>query len=273
MKNIRLVVEIVAVCTLLVGCNNYEKLLNGNDYDAKFAAAMKYYNENSFSKAIQLFENLSLHYRGRENAENIGWYYAQALYKEKDYFTAAYQYKRFSKQFPYSERAEEASYMAAYCKYLESPVYSLDQQLTKSAIEDFEAFAERYPRSTYMPEVIRCLDELRGKLVKKEYEIAYGYYFTEQYHAAYESFKKFLNMYPEATQREEAMFYMLRSGYDFAANSREDKQKERFQLVVNDFDKFSSGFSDSKHLAEAQELYTKARAALAAIEMAETANR
>ena len=149
---------------------------------------------------------------------------------------------------------------------MQSPSYTLDQSLTKEAVEEFETFAERWPRSTHMPEVNRYLDEMRGKLVKKDYEIAYGYYFIEEYHAAYESFKQFLNLYPEAEQREEAMFLMLDAGYRYAINSRLDKQHERLQQVLNDFERFSSSFANSKHLAAAQTIYTKTRAALTDIE-------
>ena len=262
MKNAKIFIGFCAVCLLLVSCNGFNKLLNSNDYDAKYAAAMKYYNDNSFSKAIQLFENLTLHYRGRENAENIAWYYAQSLLKEKDYFSAGYQFKRFAKQFPYSDRHEDALFQSAYCKYIDSPSYSLDQSQTKEAIEEFEQFADRYPRSVHMPEVNRYLDEMRLKLMKKDYEIAYGYYFIEEYHAAYESFKQFLRTYPESPMREDAMFYMLKSSYIYAINSREEKQKERLQQVVNDFDQFSSHFIDSKYMSEAQNIYTNTRTAL-----------
>jgi outer membrane protein assembly factor BamD len=104
---------------------------------------------------------------------------------------------------------------------------------------------------------------LRKKLIRKNYEIAYGYYFIEEYHAAYESFKQFLNEYPEAPMREDAMYYMLESSYRYAINSNEDKMYERLQQVVNDFDKFSSSFGNSKRLADAQNIYTKTREAMA----------
>ncbi len=266
MKHARKTIFICAICFVLASCNGFNKLLNGNDYEAKYQAAMNYYNNNSYSKAIQLFENLTLHYRGKENAEEIAWYYAQALYKEKDYYTAGYQFKRFTRQFPYSERTEEASFLSAFCKYKESPSYSLDQKLTREAIEEMEAFAERWPRSTHMPEINSYLDEMRAKLMKKDYEIAYGYYFIEEYRAAYEQFKQYLNLYPEASNREEAMFYQLEAGYRYAIGSRENKQKERLQQVLNDFEKFNSGFADSKRLGAAQDLYTKARAALTNLE-------
>ena len=266
MRNAKITLGIAAICLLLTSCNGFNKLLNSNDYDAKYAAALKYYNDNSFSRAAQLFENLTLYYRGKENAENIAWYYAMSLYKEKDYFTAGYQFKRFARQFPYSDRLEDACFYSAYCKYIDSPDYNLDQSQTQEAIEEFESYAERWPRSTRIPEVNNCLDELRNKLIRKNYEIAYGYYFIEEYHAAYESFKQFLNNYPEATMREDAMYYMLESSYRYAINSREDKMYERLQQVVNDFDKFSSSFGDSKRLADAQNIYTKTREAMAQIQ-------
>ena len=69
-----------------------------------------------------------------------------------------------------------------------------------------------------------------------------------------------------AEQREEAMFLMLDAGYRYAINSRLDKQHERLQQVLNDFERFSSSFANSKHLAAAQTIYTKTRAALTDIE-------
>ena len=269
MNKVKLTVATAAICILTASCSGFDKMLNSNDYEAKYAAAMKYYNDNSFSRASQLFENLTMYYRGKDHAENIAWYYAQSLRKQKDHFTAGYQYKRFARQFPYSTKLEEALYYSAYCKYMESPDYALDQSLTQEAIEEFETFAERFPRSTHMPEVNKCLDEMRKKLTRKSYEIAYGYYFIEEYHAAYESFKSFLNQYPEAPQREEAMYYMLQSSYRYAIGSREEKMYERLQQVVNDFDRFSSSFADSKHLAEAQDIYTKARQAMAGMQPAQ----
>lgn len=268
MNKLKTIASIFTTCLVLASCSNYDKLLNSNDYEAKYQAAMRYYNNNSWTKAIQLFENLTLHYRGKDHAEDIAWYYAQSLLKEKDYYTAGYQFQRFARQFPYSERTEEASYLSVYCKYKDSPEYSLDQSRTREAIEEMEAFAERWPRSVRIPELNRYLDEMRAKLMKKDYEIAYGYYYIEEYHAAYESFKSFLNLYPESTHREDAMFYQLDAGYRYAIGSREDKQKERLQQVLNDFEKFSSSFAESKHIDAARNIYTKARAALTNLQTA-----
>ena len=266
MKMAKNTLNILAIILLLTSCNKFDKILKSNDYDAKYQAAMQYYNENSYSKAIQLFENLIMHYHGKENAENISWYYAQSLMAEKDYFSAGYQFKNFFKRFPYSERAEDALYLAADCKYHESPEYYLDQRLTKEAIQEYESFVDRYPGSIHIPEINNHLDELRNKLMRKDYEIAYGYYKVESYNSAYVSLQRFLNNYPDSPLKEDAMFYMLASGYEYGMGSQESKMKERLQQVVNDFDRFATSFKDSKYLAQAQDYYTKAKAAIAALE-------
>lgn len=256
----------ILLFTLLTSCGGYDKLIKGNDFDAKYKAAVNYYNEKQYTRAIQLFENLMMHYHGKENAENIAWYYSQTLMAEKDYYSAGYQFKAFFKRFPYSERAEEALFLAATCKYHESPEYYLDQQLTKEAINDFESFVDRYPQSVHVPEINKYLDELREKLMHKDYDIAYNYYLTENYHAAYVSFETFLNNYPESPFREKSMFYMLASGYEYGSGSQESKMRERLQQVVNDFDRFATSFKNSDYLAKAQEYYTKAKAQLAKLE-------
>ena len=260
------ILYIVLAFTLLCSCDNYSKLVKSNDYDAQYKAAIEYYEDGSYGKARQLFENLQMHYRGRDKAENINWYYANSLLKQHDYYLAAYSFTTFTKKYPYSDHAEEALFFAAYCKYKESPAYSLDQTMTHDAISDFELFAEKYPHSTHMPEVNQYLDEMHDKLMLKDYEIAYGYYNTEAYNAAYIALKNFVNLYPDSPKKEEALFYALKSGYEYAANSREDKMKERLQQVVNDFDKFSTVFKDSKFTKESQNIYTKSKALLAKLE-------
>ena len=178
MKTALKIAIIAATALILTSCGNVEKLLKGNDFEAQYTAAMDYYNQKNYTKAIQLFENLIMHYHDKTHAEDISWYYGMCLMGEQDYYSAGYQFKNFFKRFPYSERAEEALYQAATCKYNESPEYFLDQRLTKEAIQEYESYVDRYPTSVHIPEINARLDELRGKLMQKDYEIFYGYYLT-----------------------------------------------------------------------------------------------
>lgn len=257
---------IALALTMLCGCDGYGKMVKSTDSEAKYQAAVKYFEDGEWGRSKQLLEQLQLSSRNRDKSENIAWMLAVSQQKLKEYYIAAYSYTAFVRRYPYSIHAEEALYNAAYCKYLESPDYTLDQTLSTEAIEDLEKFAETYPNSTHIPEVNMFLDELREKLMLKDYEIAYGYYRIEQYHAAYVSLKNFINMYPDSPKKEEAMFYVIKSGYEYGANSREDKMKERLTQVLNDFDKFATLFQNSKYLKESQNIYTKCQALIAKID-------
>ena len=71
MKRLRYIIYIIMIATTLCSCDNYEKLLKSTDYEAKFKAAMDYYNDHSYRKAKDLLENMILYYRGREHAEDV----------------------------------------------------------------------------------------------------------------------------------------------------------------------------------------------------------
>ena len=72
----------------------------------------------------------------------------------------------------------------------------------------------------------------------------------------------FMNQYPDSDKKEEAMYYMILSGYEYAINSTEAKIVERLNLVINDFEKFAASFSNSKYTKHTQDIYNKCREAL-----------
>ncbi|MDR0790218.1 MAG: outer membrane protein assembly factor BamD [Bacteroidales bacterium] len=236
---------VVLIALFSVSCaNKHNKLLKSTDHDKKYEAAVAAFDKKDYFHASQLFENLMLYYRGRQKAESVAFYYAQSLMGMKDYYSAGYQFESFYKRFAFSANAEEALYLAAYCKYHESPDYSLDQTITKEAIRDFQTFVDKYPKSERMPEVNKFMDEMRDKLIKKDYETAYLYYKTGNYQSAQVMLRLFLNNYPDSQYRQEAMYHIILAGYELASNSVEQKQKVRFEAVVADYHKYETLFSE-----------------------------
>ncbi len=246
------------ISVLFLSCastSKHNKLLKSNDQEAKYEAAMKAYEKGDYMHANQLFENLLLYSRGRDMAEKVNLYYAKSLLGGKDYYSAGYQFESFVKWFPYSQYAEEALFQAAFCKYLESPESSLDQTLTKQSIDAFQQYIEKYPKSERVAEANKLMDELRDKLIEKDYQNAYAYYKTMQYHAAVVSFKNFLNDYPDLIdKRENAMYYIVLAGYEFARNSVEDKLKERYEALILDYERYSVVFSNMKDKKKQEQL-------------------
>ena len=255
MKKVLCFLSILVLLSSCASTRKHNKLLKSNDVDAKYEAAMKAYEIGDYMHANQLFENLLLYSRGREMSEKVNLYYAKSLLASKDYYSAGYQFESFVKWFPYSQYAEEALFQAAYCKYLEAPDYTLDQTLTKQSIDAFQEYIEKYPKSERVAEANKLMDNLREKMIEKDYQNAYNYYKTMQYQAACVSFKNFLNDYPDLSEkRENAMYYIVLSGYEFACNSVEDKLKERYESVILDYERYSVVFSNMKDKKKREQL-------------------
>lgn len=240
------------------GCSNYQKLLKSDDYEKKYEKALELYNKEDYYRALQLFDQVIPVYRGKEKAKDLFYYYAQSYYKQEDYVMASYYFKRYAKNFPNTDRAEEAWFKTAYCKYLQSPRYSLDQSKTREAIEQLQAFANRYPESDRIDRVNELIDDLRAKLEKKLFEKSELYFDMELYEAAVVSYNNLLKKYPDTQYREQALFKILKARYIYAKNSIASKQMERYQKTIEAYDKLMNYFPNTDYKKDAKEMYGEA---------------
>jgi len=247
-------IHIIFLFIILVtvsSCSKYQKLLKSTDINAKYEAAFKYYDQGDFFRAIQLFDELVTYFRATDKAEKIYYAYAYANFNQGDYVLAGYHFKNFVNTFPSSPKAEECAYMAAYCEYMDSPEYYLDQTSTKDAIASLQLFVNEYPKSKYVEDCNKYIDELRAKLEEKSFQIGMLYFKTEEYKAAITAFNSTLKEYPDTKYKEEALFYIMKSNYIFANNSVAIKKLERYQASVKAYAVFTSNFPKSKFMREA----------------------
>lgn len=240
----------------LSSCSKYEKLLKSSDYEAKYQAAVKYYEEENYNKAYPLLEELVSLFRGTERAEKIYYYYAYTNYYMDDLIMAGYHFKNFVKTYPSSPFAEECMYMNAYCHYLMSPQASLDQTSTLSAINEFQLFVNRYPESKKVAEANEMIDKLRFKLELKAYEIAKQYYHTENYQSAVVAINNLLKDFPGTKFAEELSFLKIKAQYLYAINSIEAKKQDRLKTTLESYYTFIDKFAQSDYVKEAESIYS-----------------
>lgn len=234
------------VLAVLASCSRYQKILKGTDPEAKYNAAIKYYEKKDYYRALPLLEELISLYRGQQRGERIYYYYANSNYQLEDYEFAAFHFDNFVNTFPKSEFAEECAFMHAYCFYKGSPEYSLDQESTVKAIAKLQIFVNRYPQSSRLEECNALIDKLRYKLEQKWFDISKLYYNTGDYKAAVTAFKNMLHDFPSTTLKEEAMFYIAKSYYLYAQNSIETRKNERYSATIDAGNEFLSSFPESK---------------------------
>jgi outer membrane protein assembly factor BamD len=140
--------------------------------------------------------------------------------------------------------------MNAYCSYLLSPRPELDQSNTVEAIQEFQLFLTKYKNTTRADECKKYLIELREKLVDKSYLSAKLYFNLEDYKSAIVALNNSLIQYPDSKYREEILYLMVKSCYQYARNSIQIKQKERYQNTIDEYYSFATEFPNSKYMKE-----------------------
>jgi outer membrane protein assembly factor BamD len=255
-----LLLSFTIIALTIAGCKSqFEKIRLSNDVAKKYQEAMKLYNKKNYSKAIILFEDLSQKYRGRAEAEDLNYYYALTLYKLRDYTTARYQFKSFADTYPTSKYAEECRYLGAYCYYLESPKFSLDQENTYKAIDALQLFINFYPKSERVADASKYIADLRSKLETKAFENAklyfdLGAWDISNYKSAVIALKNAQIDFPDIKYAEEMDLLIVKSQYSYAKNSIELRQEDRYNEAITYADEFVEAHPQSKLVDQAKAL-------------------
>lgn len=248
----------VLFALIISGCSKYQKLLKSTDMDLKYEAAIKYYEEEKYDKAMPLLEELIPMFRGTEKAEKVYYCYCYCNYQMDLLYAAAYHFKKFARTYPLSEHAQHMLFMHAYSNYQLSPISSLDATYTKKAINSFQYFINTYPEHELVDSSNTMMDKLRAKLEEKSYENSKQYYKIFEFKAAIIALNNTLIDFPETKHREEIMFLILKSNFLLAENSIEKKKLERINNTIEAYYTFVDSYKESKYLKEAQTIFTKA---------------
>ncbi len=262
MKFKTLIIAAAAIVALSSCKTQYELLLNSNDADAKYEAAFNYYNEGKFSKAGSMFESLSMLTSGTERDDTVRFYWGLSNYKFKDYYTAETNFSNFLESYPRSPFASEARYLRLDCLYRSTYRYELDQSPTYKAITEISEYILDFPQTPHMKTCRDMLVDLNERLDKKAYESARLYYKMEDYKASRVAFRNVLKDDADNIYREDILYYIAMSSYNYAHNSVPAKQKERYLTFVDDYYNFIGEIPESHYRKELDNVYRKAQKAL-----------
>jgi len=262
---IKLFVFLSALCLTgsLSSCDPHRKAAAGQDLDKKLEAARAYYADGNFAKAQPLLEELISIYRGTPKGETIYFNYAMTHMYMGSFPVASFHFKNFSDNYPNSQWAEQSLYLYAQCLSYDSAPTELDQESTKSAIDAYQLFINRYPQSPRVDSSNTSIDKLRVKLQQKAYAAASLYYKLEDYRAAAVAYRALLKDFPELPEREEVEFLVFKSYYLWAENSIPEKQADRYAIARESYANFVGTFPNSERMREALKLYRDLEAATA----------
>ena len=243
-------------------CNEYQKVLKNEDVKAKYDLGEKYYNEGDFKRANRLFEQIAPRYVGKPQGERVMFFFADSYFKTEQYYLSGYQFERFIKSYPNSDKLQEAIFLEAKSYYQLSPRYSLDQTDTEKALVELQNFINSYPQSEFFAEANEMAQELTLKKQKKAFEIAKQFDKLGEFNfpilvSSIKAFNNFVTDNPGSIYREDAFFYRLKSEMSLANNSTIFKQKERYEEALKYYQALMKSYPDTKYKKEAQDFYEK----------------
>lgn len=248
----RFITSLLLASLVLASCSQFSKVQKSTDYDYKLRMAEQYYAKKKYHYAQLLFEELFPILKGTPQFEDLYYKYAYCAYYQGDYLNAENLFKGFVEVFPNSPRAEEMEYMRAYTYYRQSPKVELDQTNTQRTIGLMQTFINTHPGSPRIKEATDIIDKSRAKLEAKEFKSAELYYNLGQYKAAGIAFTNLMNTFPDSEKSDEYKLQVIKSYYQYALMSIDEKKPERFEQVITECNDFIDRFPESKLIKETE---------------------
>ncbi len=257
---IKYLLGMLTISLFTVSCGEYSKLLEGNDYEKQYQAALQYYKEGKTTKAITLLANVMNIYAGTEKIDTIKFYLASSLFDGGEFAASGEQFDNFRKNYPRSPFIEKAEFLYAMSFYYDAPNAELDQTNAINAMGAFSEFIYRYPNSPDAEKSKAYIVELEERVHKKDFYVGETYYKIGYHNSAITTLKNILKRDPETPLREDILFMILKSYYAYAKESIPEKQRERFYDVIDAYYSLTSQFPQSKYSRIAKKLFENAEA-------------
>ena len=266
--------SIIALCMafLTTGCaSEFSTVYKSTDKDFKYEYAKQCFAQGKFGNAITLLSEVVTAQKGRQNAQESLYMLAMAQYCNRDYEAASATFRKYFQSYPKGDFAEQASFYVGQSLFESMPDPRLDQSSTVGAINAYQNFMDYFPESSLREEAQKRLFILQDNLVMKEYLSAELYYNLGGYfgninsntESNYESCiitaENALKTYPYTSMREKFSLLIMKSKFELAQNSSEEKRVERYRDAEDECYGFLNEFPESENCKTAEKFIAKCK--------------
>ena len=263
---------ISCLALMLTGCaGEFNKVFKSSDLDYRYEYAKQSFAEGKYNRAATLLMDLITPKKGTDDAQEALYMLGMSEYMSHDYESASATFKKYYQTYPKGQYAEQASYYVGQALYEGAPEPRLDQTPTIGAINAYQQFLDFFPESELRPKAQERLFELQDKLVQKELLSAQLYYNLggyfgninsnneSNYIASIITAQNALKLYPYSQWREDFSLIVMKSKFELAENSSEDKCIERYRDAEDECYGFLNEFPESKNCAMANKFISKCK--------------
>ena len=264
----------VLICSVLMlsSCaGELNKVLKSTDYDYRYEYAKQCFAEGKYSQAETLLQDMIAMKKVTDEAQESLYMLAMSEFMNSDYESASETFKKYFTTYPRGQYAEVAMYYAGQSLYESAPEPRLDQTPTLGAINAFQQFLDFFPQSELRGKAQDKLFDLQDKLVQKELLSAQLYYNLGGYFGNVNSnsesnysssiivAQNALKTYPFMRHREDFSLLIMKSKFELAENSTEDKRLERYRDAEDECYGFLNEYPESKNCELAEKFISKCK--------------
>ena len=237
---------IILLFTLIACSSLSEKdALGGKTAEEIYALAKVQMDNDSYEKAIKLFETLQSRYPYGRYAQQAQLEMAYAYYKQGESDSALSAVDRFIKQYPNNPHVDYAYYLKGLINFNEElglfghltqpDLSERDPREARAAFDAFRDLVTRFPNSKYAADSRLRMQYLTNSLARHETQVA-GYYLRRgAYIAAASRANSVLTEFPQTIATRDALQIMVQA-YDAIGikELRDDAQRVLELNIVKD---------------------------------------
>ncbi|MBR3079276.1 MAG: outer membrane protein assembly factor BamD [Prevotella sp.] len=260
------------MAVLLSGCSHeFSTVYKSRDNAYKYEYAKQCFALGKFSNATTLLQELVTMQKGRTNAQECLYMLGMAQYCNRDFEASSATFRKYFQSYPKGDFAEQASFYTGQSLFESMPDPRLDQSSTIGAINAYQNFMDFFPDSQLRETAQKRLFILQDNLIMKEYLSAELYYNLGGYfgninantESNYESCiitaQNALKAYPYTSLREKFSVLIMKSKYELAQNSSEEKRIERYREAEDECYGFLNEFPESAECKTAEKYIAKCK--------------
>lgn len=210
------------LCLLFIACSSKATKKTENPGDL-YVQGVNLLNKKKYNDAIEKFMKIREDFPFDPITSIAQVKLGDAYFEKTEYLLAAGVYEDFFNAHPEDENIPYVLRRLGESYAHLSPTIDRDQAYTVKAIERFTYLKNRYPQSIYAKDVDARIEELTEKQAAHELYVAEYYHKTERYNASVLRLDYFLTKYPNAKNRDRALF-LLTDCY----RKLQDPEKSRF---------------------------------------------
>ncbi len=270
MKKYAYIIPLLCIALLSSCAAEFNRVYKSNDIDYKYEFAKECFAIGKFNQAVVLLQELVTIQKGTDKAQECLYMLGMAEYCDRDFESASETFKKYFSSYPKGIYAEQACFYIGQSLYQSTPEPRLDQTATVGAINAYQEFIDFFPESSYKERAQQRLYELQDKLILKEYLSAKLYYNLGEYfgncinggsnyEACIVTAENTLKTYPFTSMREDFYLLIMKSKFELAEQSVEEKRIDRYREAEDECYGFINEFPESKDRATAEKYIAKCK--------------